>query len=52
MWVAVTIIFLVPAVLVTLKILSPSKSDLSDDPTAEQQRFLRESLRDSNVEVG
>lgn len=52
MWVAVTFIFLVPAVLVTLKILSPSKSDFPDDPTAERQRFLRNSLRDSKVEVG
>ena len=52
MWVAVTFIFLVPAVLVTLKILSPSKSDLPDDPTAERQRFLRNSLHDSKVEVG
>jgi putative membrane protein len=52
MWVAVTIIFLVPAVLVTLKILAPSKSDLSDDATVERQRFLRESLHASNVEVG
>jgi putative membrane protein len=52
MWVAVTFIFLVPAVLVTLKILSPDKSDLSDDPTAKRQRFLRKSLHDSNLEVG
>jgi len=52
MWVAVTIIFLVPAVLVTLKLLSPGKSDLSDDPTAERQRFLTESLHDSKLEVG
>src|SRR6202050_5929076 len=52
MWVAVTIIFLVPAMLVTLKLLSPSKSDLPDDPTAERPRFLRKSLHDSNLEVG
>ena len=52
MWVAVTIIFLVPAVLITLKILSPSKGDLLDDPTAKQQRFLRRPLLDSNVKVG
>jgi cytochrome c oxidase assembly factor CtaG len=52
MWVAVTFIFLIPAMLVTLKILSPAKSDLSDVPTAKQQRFLRESLHDSNLEVG
>jgi putative membrane protein len=52
MWVAVTFIFLVPAVLVTLKILSPSKSDLHDYPPAEQQRFLRKSPHDSNLELG
>src|ERR1700683_941241 len=52
MWVAVTIIFLVPAVLVTLKILSPGKSDLPDGPTAKRQRFLGKSLHDSNLEVG
>jgi putative membrane protein len=52
MWVAVTIIFLVPAVLVTLKILAPSKSDLPDDPTANGQRLSRKSLQASNVEVG
>jgi hypothetical protein len=52
MWVAVTIIFLIPAMLVTLKLLSPSKFDLPDDPTTEQQRFSRESLHASDVEVG
>jgi putative membrane protein len=52
MWVAVTIIFLVPAVLVTLKILSPRKSDLTDDSVPEPQRIVRESLHASNVEVG
>jgi putative membrane protein len=51
MWVTVTFIFLVPALLVTLKILSPSKSDLPDDPTAKPQVF-RKSLHDSNLEVG
>jgi putative membrane protein len=52
MWVAVTFIFLVPAVLITLKLLSPGKSDLPDDPTAKRQRFLGKSLHDSNLEVG
>jgi putative membrane protein len=51
MWVAVTIIFLVPAVLVTLKILAPSKWNLPDDPTAQPQRIFRKSLHASNVEV-
>jgi putative membrane protein len=52
MWVSVTVILLVPAMLVTLKILSPGKSELPDDPTAKRQRFLGKSLRDSNLEVG
>jgi putative membrane protein len=52
MWVAVTFIFLTPAVLVTLRILSPRKSVLPDDPAAAPQRFSRDSLLDSNVEVG
>jgi len=52
MWVAVTFILLTPAVLVTLRILSPSKSELPDDPTAQRQRLLSKSLLDSNVEVG
>ena len=52
MWVCVTIIFLVPATLVTLKLLSPSKSNLPDDYTPERQRVLRESLHNSNLEAG
>jgi len=52
MWVAVTFIFLVPALLVTLKILSPGKSNLTDDPAAQRRRFLRKPLYDSNCEVG
>ncbi len=52
MWVAVTFIFLTPAVLITLRILSPGKSELPDDPTAQRQRLLSKSLLDSNVEVG
>ena len=50
MWVAVTIILLVPAVLVTLKILSPSKLNFPDDPTAKRQEIVRKSLHASNVE--
>jgi putative membrane protein len=52
MWVAVTIIFLVPAVLVTLKILSPDNSGLPADPTAKPRRFLRKPLHDSSAEAG
>jgi cytochrome c oxidase assembly factor CtaG len=36
MWVAVTFILLTPAVLVTLRILSPSKSHLPDAPTVKK----------------
>jgi cytochrome c oxidase assembly factor CtaG len=52
MWVAVTFIFLTPAVLITLRNLSPGKSELPDDPTAKQQRVLSKSLHDSNLELG
>jgi putative membrane protein len=52
MWVAVTFIFLTPAVLVTLKLLSPRKSVLPDDPAAAPQRFSRDSLLDPNAEMG
>jgi putative membrane protein len=52
MWVAITIIFLVPAVLVTLKILSPGNLDLPDDLTAKRRGVLSKPLRGSNVELG
>jgi cytochrome c oxidase assembly factor CtaG len=51
MWVAVTIIFLVPAVLVTLKILSPGRSDFPDDPIAERKRFAGKSLHDAPIRL-
>ncbi len=49
MWVSITIIFLVPAVLITLRLLSPRNSDLTDAPTAKRRRFLRKPLHDSHV---
>jgi putative membrane protein len=52
MWVAVTIIFLVPAVLVTLKILSPGKAVSRDASAPERQRFSGKPLHDSKLEAG
>jgi putative membrane protein len=51
MWVAITFIFLVPALLITLKILSPNKSDLPEDPWAEWRRLIAKTLHPSKPEV-
>jgi len=51
MWVAVTLIFLVPAVLVTLEILSPGSADLPEDPWAEWRRLIAKTLHPSKSEV-
>ncbi|MGA8221245.1 MAG: cytochrome c oxidase assembly protein [Candidatus Acidiferrales bacterium] len=51
MWVAVTLIFLVPAVLVTLEILSPASADLPENPQAEWRRLIAKPLRSSKPEV-
>jgi putative membrane protein len=51
MWVSITIIFLVPAVLVTLRVLSPSKSNSPDDPAGTQKRLSNKPLQDPSVEV-
>jgi putative membrane protein len=40
MWVAVTIIYLIPAVFLTLKILSPGISHLPDEPTVKPQNRI------------
>jgi len=51
MWVSVTLIFLVPAVLVTLSILAPSRSRPHETPMSESWKFLIEPLQDSKPEV-
>jgi len=51
MWVSVTLIFLFPAVLVTLEILSPGSADLPDDPWAEWRRLIAKTLHPSKPEV-
>lgn len=51
MWVSVTLIFLVPAFLVTLEILSPGSADLPEDPWAEWRRLLAKTLHGSKPEV-
>ena len=51
MWTCVTIIFLVPAVLVTLEILSPQKTHLREDTCASLQGVSGQSLPTSELEV-
>jgi putative membrane protein len=51
MWVSVTLIFLVPAVLVTLEILSPGSADLPEDPWAEWRRIIAKTVRPAKPEV-
>jgi putative membrane protein len=51
MWVSVTLIFLVPAVLVTLRILSPGSADLPEDPWAEWRRPIAKTLHPSKPEA-
>jgi putative membrane protein len=48
MWVAVTIIFLVPAVIVTIHILSPQKQHPANDSFAELDRIVGQPLNLSN----
>jgi len=51
MWVSVTLIFLVPAVLVTLRILSPRSADLPEAPWSEWKKLIGKSLHTSKPEV-
>jgi hypothetical protein len=51
MWVAVTIIFLVPAVIVTVQILSPQKGHPANDSFAELNRIVGQPLNASNVKA-
>jgi len=51
MWVSVTLIYLIPAVLVTLQILSPGNADLPEDPWAEWRRLIAKTLPPSRSEM-
>jgi len=51
MWVSVTVIFLVPAVVVTMQILSPQRAHSSEEACAELNRIVRMPLDVSKLEV-
>jgi putative membrane protein len=51
MWISVTLIFLIPAVLVTLRILSPGGADLPEEPWSEWRKLIRKTLQESKPEV-
>jgi putative membrane protein len=51
MWVSVTVIFLVPAVIVTLQMLSPQKAQLPEDRCPELNVIARVPLDASKLEV-
>jgi putative membrane protein len=51
MWVCVTVIFLVPAVVVTMQILSPQKAHLGEKSWAGLHRIASQPLDASNPEV-
>jgi len=51
MWVSVTLIFLVAALLVTLSILAPSRARSLETPSSESWRFLTERLHDPKQEA-
>ena len=51
MWTCVTIILLVPAVLITLEILSPHRAQLREDTCASLQEVSGRPLRTSELEV-
>lgn len=51
MWVAVTIIFLIPAIVVTLHILSPQKNHPAQDSFAELNRIVGQPLDPSSVKT-
>lgn len=51
MWVSVTIIFLIPAVVVTMEILSPQKAYLSEESWPGLRRIAGEPLDVSKLEV-
>jgi putative membrane protein len=51
MWVCVTLIFLIPAVVVTLEILSPQRGHLSDETWTQLQGIPDQSLDASKLET-
>jgi putative membrane protein len=51
MWVSVTLIFLIPAVLITLRILSPGNAEPPEEPWAEWRRLIAKTLHPSKPEV-
>ncbi|HXZ13589.1 MAG TPA: cytochrome c oxidase assembly protein [Candidatus Sulfotelmatobacter sp.] len=51
MWVSITLIFLIPAVLVILRILSPGNAAPPEEIWAEWRRLLAKSLRPSKPEA-
>lgn len=51
MWVSVTLIFLVPAIVVTMEILSPAKAHLSEEPRAALRGVADQYLHVSKLEV-
>lgn len=51
MWVSVTLVFLVPAIVVTMGILSPTKAQLSDEPRTVSPGVAEQHLHVSKLEV-
>ena len=51
MWVSVTVIFLVPAVIVTMEILLPAKPRLLGKPWVELREIAGEPVHSSKVQV-
>lgn len=47
MWVSVTLIFLIPAVLITLKILSPGNAELPEKPWDEWRKLIGKTLHET-----
>lgn len=51
MWVSVTVLFLVPAIVVTMEILSPAKTHLSEEPRTVSRGVADQYLHVSKLEV-
>ena len=52
MWTCVTIIFLVPAAAITIRLLSPQRTRLPDTALSKFQKIVGQSLDTSKLEVG